>query len=280
MEEITLTGQSISAFREFLVENEKARATVEKYVQEAEQLRLALCGAPVTKAGVLAYRERLQQQYRALTVNNKLSAVNAYLRFCGAERCEVKLLKVQRRAFREEQRDLTESEYRRLLSIAKGRKNQRLYHVMLTICATGIRVSELRFITAEALRAGRTEIRLKGKCRTVLLPQELAERLRRYARAQDIQEGPLFRTRTGRPLDRSNIWHEMKTLCREAGVMPEKVFPHNLRHLFAKCFYEQEKYLAHLADRLGHSSIETTRIYVAVSARAHEQILEKMRLIV
>ena len=166
MEEITLTGQSISAFREFLVENEKARATVEKYVQEAEQLRLALCGAPVTKAGVLAYRERLQQQYRALTVNNKLSAVNAYLRFCGAERCEVKLLKVQRRAFREEQRDLTESEYRRLLSIAKGRKNQRLYHVMLTICATGIRVSELRFITAEALRAGRTEIRLKGKCRT------------------------------------------------------------------------------------------------------------------
>lgn len=230
MEEITLTGQSISAFREFLVENEKARATVEKYVQEAEQLRLALCGAPVTKAGVLAYRERLQQQYRALTVNNKLSAVNAYLRFCGAEHCEVKLLKVQRRAFREEQRDLTESEYRRLLSIAKGRKNQRLYHVMLTICATGIRVSELRFITAEALRAGRTEIRLKGKCRTVLLPQELAERLRRYARAQDIQEGPLFRTRTGRPLDRSNIWHEMKTLCREAGVMPEKVFPHNLRH--------------------------------------------------
>ena len=180
MEEITLTGQSISAFREFLVENEKARATVEKYVQEAEQLRLALCGAPVTKAGVLAYRERLQQQYRALTVNNKLSAVNAYLRFCGAEHCEVKLLKVQRRAFREEQRDLTESEYRRLLSIAKGRKNQRLYHVMLTICATGIRVSELRFITTYALRAGRTEIRLKGKCRTVLLPQELAERLRRY----------------------------------------------------------------------------------------------------
>ena len=269
MEEFPLTGQSISAFREFLVENEKARATVEKYVQEAEQLRLALCGAPVTKAGVLAYRERLQQQYRALTVNNKLSAVNAYLRFCGAEHCEVKLLKVQRRAFREEQRDLTESEYRRLLSIAKGRKNQRLYHV-----------SELRFITAEARRAGRTEIRLKGKCRTVLLPQELAERLRRYARAQDIQEGPLFRTRTGRPLDRSNIWHEMKTLCREAGVMPEKVFPHNLRHLFAKCFYEQEKDLAHLADLLGHSSIETTRIYVAVSARAHEQILEKMRLIV
>lgn len=127
--------------------------------------------------------------------------------------------------------------------------------------------------------AGRRS-RLKGKCRTVLLPQELAERLRRYARAQDIQEGPLFRTRTGRPLDRSNIWHEMKTLCREAGVMPEKVFPHNLRHLFAKCFYEQEKDLAHLADLLGHSSIETTRIYVAVSARAHEQILEKMRLIV
>lgn len=192
MEEITLTGQSISAFREFLVENEKARATVEKYVQEAEQLRLALCGAPVTKAGVLAYRERLQQQYRALTVNNKLSAVNAYLRFCGAEHCEVKLLKVQRRAFREGAAGPDGVGVPPGCSpIAKGRKNQRLYHVMLTICATGIRVSELRFITAEALRAGRTEIRLKGKCRTVLLPQELAERLRRYARAQDIQEGPL-----------------------------------------------------------------------------------------
>lgn len=280
MEEIALTGQSIAAFREFLVENEKARATVEKYAREAERLRLFLDGAPVTKAGVLAYRERLQQQYTALTVNNKLSAVNAYLRFCGAEHCEVKLLKVQRRAFREEQRDLTESEYRRLLSTAKGRKDQRLYHVMLTICATGIRVSELRFITAEALRAGRAEIRLKGKYRTVLLPRELAERLRRYAGERDIREGPLFCTRTGQPLDRSNIWHEMKALCREAGVMPEKVFPHNLRHLFAKCFYEQEKDLAHLADLLGHSSIETTRIYVAVSARAHEQILEKMRLIV
>ena len=279
MEEITLTGQSISAFREFLVENEKARATVEKYVQEAEQLRLALCGAPVTKAGVLAYRERLQQQYRALTVNNKLSAVNAYLRFCGAEHCEVKLLKVQRRAFREEQRDLTESEYRRLLSIAKGRKNQRLYHVMLTICATGIRVSELRFITAEALRAGRTEIRLKGKCRTVLLPQELAERLRRYARAQDIQEGPLFRTRTGRPLDRSNIWHEMKTLCREAGVMPEKVFPHNLRHLFARTFYRACQDVVKLADILGHSSIETTRIYLLTTGAEHLRRLERLGLL-
>ena len=163
----------------------------------------------------------------------------------------MKLLKVQRRAFREEQRDLTESETAGRF-YCQGRKNQRLYHVMLTICATGIRVSELRFITTEALRAGRTEIRLKGKCRTVLLPQELAERLRRYARAQDIQEGPCSALRTGRPLDRSNIWHEMKTLCREAGVMPEKVFPHNLRHLFAKCFYEQEKDLAHLADLLGH----------------------------
>ena len=141
-------------------------------------------------------------------------------------------------------------------------------HAMLELLyATGIRVSELRFITAETLASGRTEIRLKGKCRTVLLPQELAERLRPYARAQDIQEGPLFRTRTGRPLDRSNIWHEMKTLCREAGVAPEKVFPHNLRHLFAKIFYERDHDLVRLADYLGHSSVETTRRYTIISSR-------------
>ena len=279
MEEITLTGQSISAFREFLVENEKARATVEKYVQEAEQLRLALCGAPVTKAGVLAYRERLQQQYRALTVNNKLSAVNAYLRFCGAEHCEVKLLKVQRRAFREEQRDLTESEYRRLLSIAKGRKNQRLYHVMLTICATGIRVSEVRYVTVEAVHRGRAEISLKGKIRTILLPGKLCRKLLKYARKQKIASGEIFLTRNEKGISRRQIWAEMKALCDKAGVAPSKVFPHNLRHLFARTFYKVCRDVVKLADVLGHSSIETTRIYLISTGVEHMKILSRMRLI-
>ena len=279
MEEITLTGQSISAFREFLVENEKARATVEKYVQEAEQLRLALCGAPVTKAGVLAYRERLQQQYRALTVNNKLSAVNAYLRFCGAEHCEVKLLKVQRRAFREEQRDLTESEYRRLLSIAKGRKNQRLYHVMLTICATGIRVSEVRYVTVEAVYRGRAEISLKGKIRTILLPGKLCRKLLKYARKQKIASGEIFLTRNEKGISRRQIWAEMKALCDKAGVAPSKVFPHNLRHLFARTFYRVCRDVAKLADVLGHSSIETTRIYLISTGAQHRRDLDRLRLV-
>lgn len=279
MEEIGITQQSIRAFREFLLENEKASATVQKYVGEAEHLREFLAGEPLTKKELLAYREHLQQQCGARTVNNKLSAVNAYLLFLGAEHCHVKQLRVQRQAFREERRELSEAEYRRLIAAARGRKDQRLYHVMLTICTTGIRVSELRFITAETLASGRTEIRLKGKSRVVLLPRELAQRLRQYAQARGIRSGPLFRTRTGMPLDRSNIWREMKTLCREAGVAPEKVFPHNLRHLFARSFYEQEKDLAHLADILGHSSIETTRIYVAVSTQVHEQMLQRMRLI-
>ena len=279
MEEITLTGQSISAFREFLVENEKARATVEKYVQEAEQLRLALCGAPVTKAGVLAYRERLQQQYRALTVNNKLSAVNAYLRFCGAEHCEVKLLKVQRRAFREEQRDLTESEYRRLLSIAKGRKNQRLYHVMLTICATGIRVSEVRYVTVEAVYRGRAEISLKGKIRTILLPGKLCRKLLKYARKHKTVSGEIFLTRNGTSLSRRQIWTELKRLCKSAGVESAKVFPHNLRHLFATIFYRACKDIVRLADVLGHSSIETTRIYLVTSGAEHARQLERLGLV-
>ena len=279
MEEIGITQQSIRAFREFLLENEKAPATVQKYVGEAEHLREFLAGEPLTKKELLAYREHLQQQCGARTVNNKLSAVNAYLLFLGAENCHVKQLRVQRQAFREERRELSEAEYRRLIAAARGRKDQRLYHVMLTICTTGIRVSELRFITAETLGPGRTEIRQKGKSGVVLLPRELAQRLRQYAQARGIRSGPLFRTRTGMPLDRSNIWREMKTLCREAGVAPEKVFPHNLRHLFARSFYEQEKDLAHLADILGHSSIETTRIYVAVSTQVHEQMLQRMRLI-
>lgn len=279
MEEIGITQQSIRAFREFLLENEKAPATVQKYVGEAEHLREFLAGEPLTKKELLAYREHLQQQCGARTVNNKLSAVNAYLLFLGAENCHVKQLRVQRQAFREERRELSEAEYRRLIAAARGRKGQRLYHVMLTICTTGIRVSELCFIKAETLASGRTEIRLKGKSRVVLLPRELAQRLRQYAQARGIRSGPLFRTRTGMPLDRSNIWREMKTLCWEAGVAPEKVFPHNLRHLFARSFYEQEKDLAHLADILGHSSIETTRIYVAVSTQVHEQMLQRMRLI-
>ena len=270
----------LSRYETYLRSEERSANTIAKYLRDLRVFFTFMGNESLCKEAVVSFKGYLTESYAPASVNSMLAAVNGFLEWSGMPQMKVKPLKIQKCLFAKPEKELTQEEYWRLIKAAEEKDNHRLAMLLQTICATGIRVSELRFITTEALRAGRTEIRLKGKCRTVLLPQELAERLRRYARAQDIQEGPLFRTRTGRPLDRSNIWHEMKTLCREAGVMPEKVFPHNLRHLFAKCFYEQEKDLAHLADLLGHSSIETTRIYVAVSARAHEQILEKMRLIV
>ena len=270
----------LQEFQNQLKGEEKAQATIEKYVRDVSAFFAYVKEEnEIDKYTVIAYKEYLTEHYAAASVNSMLAAVNAFLKMMGWHECTVKALKIQKEAFRARERDLTKAEYFRLLDAAGKKKNQRLYWMMQVLCATGIRVSELRFITAETLASGRTEIRLKGKSRVVLLPRELAQRLRQYAQARGIRSGPLFRTRTGMPLDRSNIWREMKTLCREAGVAPEKVFPHNLRHLFARSFYEQEKDLAHLADILGHSSIETTRIYVAVSTQVHEQMLQRMWLI-
>lgn len=271
--------ERLEAFCLHLAENERAPATIEKYRKETLEFLHFLEGRPPTKSLVLEYRARLQEQGRPQTVNAKLSAVHAYLIFCGRADCRVRLMKVQRRAFLEERRELSELEYKRLLQAAQARDQERLYLVMLTLCATGIRVSELQYITREAARRGRAEITLKGKSRTALLPRDLKNRLLNYAAKHGIQSGPIFRTRSGRPLDRSNICHDMKRLCSAARVDPAKVFPHNLRHLFARRFYAVEKNLAHLADILGHSSLETTRIYVAASVRAHERTFEKMRLL-
>ncbi len=187
---------------------------------------------------------------------------------------------MQRQAFLNESRELSEAEYRQLLSTAQANGNERLYLIMLTLCGTGIRVSELPYITVEAAESGRAQIRMKGKIRTIILQKELRKRLKRYAKERGITNGHIFRTRSGRPLDRSNICHDMKKMCDETKIDSDKVFPHNLRHLFARTFYAIEKNLAHLADILGHSRIETTRIYVAVSAAAHERILNRMNLVV
>ena len=221
----------------------------------------------------------MKQRGKAQTVDRTLSSINAFLEFCGWQDCKIKLLKVQRKAFLDETRELSEAEYKQLLAAAQAKGNERLYLVMLTICGTGIRVSELQHITVEAAQTGRAEICMKGKNRTVLLQKELRTRLLKYAKELGINEGHIFRTRSGKPLDRTNICHDMKKLCASARVDSRKVFPHNLRHLFARSFYAIEKNLAHLADILGHSRIETTRIYVAASAAAHERILNKMRLI-
>ena len=259
-----ITTEMIQAFESHLYFNEKSNATVEE----------------LTKTNLLDYREHLQAELQAQTVNGALSAIHAFLDFIGWQECQVKLLKVQQQAFLEESREMSEKEYRRLLAAAQAKGNERLYLVMLTICGTGIRVSELPYITVEAVESGRAQIHMKGKSRTILLQKDLRNRLKRYAKEHGIKSGHIFRTRTGKPLDRSNICHDMKKLCAEARVDPSKVFPHNLRHLFARTFYAIEKNLAHLADILGHSRIETTRIYVAVSATAHERILNKMKLVI
>lgn len=280
MEGKSITKKSLKKYEIFLIQQEKSQATVKKYLKELQVLAAFLGGKQISKQRILEYRERLIESYQPQTVNTKLSAVNSYLEFVDLQSFTVKLLKIQRQAFIDEERELSEKEYRRLLMAARNRPNLRLYYVILTICSTGIRVGELQFVTVDALRTGRVQIHLKGKDRTILLPKKLIKKLKQYVSSRFIKTGPVFQTKSGKPLDRSNIWHEMKGICNEAGVDKSKVFPHNLRHLFARCFYAVEKNLALLADILGHSSIETTRIYVAEGIRKHESIIKKMRLII
>lgn len=275
-----ITEKSIRKFEIHLFENEKSPATIQKYVSEVRCLEKALNGEEITKESLISYRDMLKNLYQARTVNGKLSAINAYLAFLGLERYTVRLLKIQRQTFIDDERELTERDYRRLLDAARRRKNPRLYYLLQTMGSTGVRVSELKFITVESLRTGRVQIQMKGKNRTVILPRDLILKLKQYVRHAGITGGSIFCTRNGKEMDRSNICHEMKALCEEARVERGKVFPHNLRHLFARCFYAVEKNLALLADILGHSSIETTRIYVAVGAKSHERIMKKMQLVI
>lgn len=273
-------GCNLQGFKDDLYNNEKAKATIDKYVRSIERLSEFLEGRDISKELLMNYRHELQQKCSAQTVNGALSAINAYLDYCGMTDMKVRLLRVQRQPFLEESKELSREEYKRLLNAARHRKDQRLYMLLLTLGSTGIRISELMFVTVEAVKNGRAQISLKGKNRTVILQKELCGKLRAYIKNRGIKNGVIFRTRSGRPMDRSNIFHDMKKLSLEAKVEPRKVFPHNLRHLFARAFYEIERNLAHLADVLGHSKIETTRIYVAVSANAHEKIMNKMRLII
>lgn len=275
-----ITEEEIKSFECEMYMNEKARSTIQKYISAIRRFSIYLEDQEVTKMNVLAYREKLQETMRAQTVNGALSAIHAFLDYCGWQDCKVKLLKVQRKAFLEASRELSETEYKRLVTAADEQGNKCLCILIQTICATGIRIGELKYITVEAVKAGRVEICMKGKNRTILLPKELRIKLEKYTKKKNIQEGYIFRTRSGKPLDRSNIWSAMKKLCSDAKVNPKKVFPHNLRHLFARTFYAIEKNIAHLADVLGHSRIETTRIYVAVSESAHERILNRMKLII
>lgn len=272
--------KKVGEFENNLIMNEKSLATIKKYIKEIRNFLDFLDGGDITKTRVMQYRAALQPEYKAQTINVKLSAVNAFLDFIGRQECRVRFIKVQKKSFVEEEKELREEEYKTLLLSARERGKIRLYHILLTLCSTGIRISELKYITADAVRQGRAEIDMKGKHRVILLPNELKNKLKEYMDQKNIRTGSVFITRNGKPVDRSNIFHEMKRLSAYAGVKPKKVYPHNLRHLFARSFYAMEKNLSHLADILGHSSIETTRIYIASSYRNFDRILDSMQLII
>lgn len=267
----------MDAFKSFLIQEEKSPLTVEKYLRDVRRFLTWLAGRELVKTQVLAYKAELAEAYAVSSVNSAISSLNGYFTFIDRADCRVKAIKQQRRAFLPEEKELTQQEYARLLNAAKGKTRLRL--LMQTICSTGIRVSEHRFITVEAAKTGCAQVRLKGKHRAVFLPKRLCKVLLEYAKEQNIRQGSIFVTASGKPLDRCNIWAEMKKLCAAARVRREKVFPHNLRHLFARLFYGMERDIVRLADILGHSSVNTTRIYTMESGRTHRQQIEKLPLL-
>ena len=269
-----------AAFHQWLLEEEREPATIEKYLREVELFNVWMKGQSVTKEQVARWKTHLTTSgFQPGTVNGKLSALNKFFTFLGWSDCRVKYLRIQRRVFRNTDRELTKEEYIRLLGTAQKMEKERLALLIETICATGIRVSEVKYITVESAQAGRAEISLKGKIRTILLPGKLCRKLVKYARKKKIASGEIFLTRSGRSLSRRQIWAEMKALCAKAGVERSKVFPHNLRHLFARLFYRAYRDVVKLADVLGHSSIETTRIYLISTGAEHAQQLERLGLV-
>lgn len=280
MDKRTLTSESLTAFERYLKAEERSNATIEKYLRDTWQFVAWLRGQAVTKELVASWKQYLSENgYDAGTVNGKLAALNAFFRFQGWADCRVKSLKRQRQIFREKDRELSQSEYHQLLRAAKATGKERLELLMETICGTGIRVSEVRYITVEAAKAGVAEIALKGKIRTILLPVKLCRKLLKYAKRKKIASGEIFLTRSGNAMSRKQIWAEMKAICNKAGIESSKVYPHNLRHLFARCFYKICRDISKLADVLGHSSIETTRIYLISTGSEHAKMLEHLHLI-
>ena len=275
-----ISTEMIEKYLTYQREQERSRATLQKYKHDLYALMDFLPEFELTKTLLISWKEKLTGEYAPASVNAMLAAVNGYLRFMGWMELTVKPLKIQRSLFLEEEKELTREEYVRLVKTAQAKENERLALVIQTICATGIRVSELKFITVEAVQSGRAEIANKGKRRMVFLPDQLRKVLKKYIRNQKKTAGAVFTTRTGKPLDRSNIWRDMKKLCEGAHVSEKKVFPHNLRHLFARTFYSIEKDLSRLADILGHTNLSTTRIYTAESGAVHARQMERLKLIV
>ena len=267
-------------YRDYLEEEEKSRNTIEKYMRDIRTFRIWLSDRPFSRQELLAYKEALKKDYAVRSVNSMLSSINSFLRHYGWRDCCVRQIRVQNQVFCAQEKELSKEEYRRLVEAARKKKKDRLEAALQTICATGIRISELSFITVDAVFRGSAEVSCKGKCRKIFLPQKLQRILRRYIRKKKIRRGPVFVTESGKAWNRSNIWREMKALCRDAGIIPEKVFPHNLRHLFARTYYNMKKDIAKLADILGHSSINTTRIYIISSGREHQRQISRLGLVI
>ncbi len=274
-----ITENIISSFEKHLSEQEKSPSTIEKYIRDIRAFSGFTKNSEITKETVIAYKKSLQKNYAVRSVNSMLASINSLFAFLGWHGLRVKSLKLQQQVFCPEEKELTRAEYSRLCMTAKREHNERLNLILQTICGTGIRVSELQYITVEAVRRGEAVVNCKAKTRSVFIVKELKQKLLRYAAEQNIKSGMIFVTRTGKPINRTNIWREMKALCKEANVNPQKVFPHNLRHLFARVFYGIEKDIAKLADILGHSSINTTRIYIISTGTEHRKKMENMRLI-
>ncbi len=275
-----ITLEMMDDFRQHLFDEERAEATISKYLYDVDAFRKWLGQKEATKQTVLEYKRMLVETHSPASVNSMLSSLNMFFKYSEKTNLQVKLLKIQRNIFSDKEKELSKAEYEKLLRAAKNKNNERLYLLMQTICSTGIRVSELKFITVEAIKLKEARINCKGKHRRVLLPQNLCKILSKYVKERKIQSGSIFVTKNGKPLDRSNICHDMKKLCDDAGVLRSKVFPHNLRHLFARTYYSIEKDIVRLADILGHSGINTTRIYTMETGDVHRVQIQRLGLLI
>jgi integrase/recombinase XerD len=268
-----------TAYMAYLEQEERSAVTCRQYCRDILCFLSWTDGRNISKETVIHYKEKLQKEYKPASVNAKLAALNGFFHYLDRNDLKVRQLKIQRQPYCSRDKELTREEYRRLITAAGVQKDERLSLLLQTICGTGIRVSELPFITAEAVQEGEATIHLKGKIRTILIPKKLRRLLLRYLHHEKRTEGPVFVTRSGMPLHRSSVWKMMKALCSSAHVPPEKVFPHNLRHLFARCFYGIQKDIARLADILGHSSIDTTRLYIVTTADEHRRQMDATGLV-
>ena len=274
-----ILSDQIKQYKTHLINEEKTKATIEKYIRDIIAFCKWIANRELTKELVLEYKAELVENYAPASVNSILASLNGFFSYNEWHELKVKNLKIQRRIFCQSEKELTKAEYEKLLKAAKDKRNERIYLIMQTICATGIRVSELPYITAEAVKSGQAQVKLKGKIRMIFLNKALCQVLKKYMQEQGITSGSIFITRNGKPLDRHTIWKCMKDLCEIAGVPKEKVFPHNLRHLFAKTYYSLQKDIVRLADILGHSSINTTRVYTIETGDTHRRQIERMGLV-